>query len=204
MLIVELFSKLKFYLELGGSREIAAWILRNLLVLLWPLAPSFTEQLLGKAPEKLPEAASLAKELPADFVYSYITRFLEDLKQVKMLYERKTGKAPRKLYVYVAPEKYYQILEEILEGKDLRELARKYQVDMKFLQKLKKLIYSYNLKQAPRIDEKRLIEELSEYIRSSMGFEEVRVFKYLEDKDIYDPSRKAPLTTPYKPSMWLE
>jgi len=120
-------NEIKWYIErVGGikncNRKLLAETFEALVKMIAPLTPHFAEELWSKLGKKSllvvekwpePEDAKIDKHaLEMEEIYK---KTIEDIKQVVKLATEKSGKEPKKLYLYFATEKEYEYFKESAE-----------------------------------------------------------------------------------------
>jgi leucyl-tRNA synthetase len=200
--------------------------------LLAPFAPHICEEVWEKLCGKgfISKAAwpSVDKKFinfEAEEQEDYLMRVIDDTREIMKV----TNIKPKAIFYYTSPKWMYLVyrsmLEDTLEGQltDVGSIIKK-AVSSAFAKGKEKIIakyvqstYNSVIKVMPRhlverrlrveLDEKLVLENAINFIRNQfitdLGTTDVNVIN-AEDKDTYDPAKKASSAQPYRPSIYIE
>jgi leucyl-tRNA synthetase len=209
----------------SSPNPILARLAETWIRLLAPFAPHVCEEawekLVGKGLVSVAEWPVPDKtliDLEAEEKETYLMRVLEDTREIIKV----TNIRPKKVYYYVPPKWMYEVYKIMLDastkggstsiGALIKESLSRASAKGHEKQVTKFIQSAYNtIKTMPRsILERRLKAELDEgsVLREAANFignqfsAEVEV-SVADEKQIHDPTKKAPLSQPYRPSIYI-
>jgi leucyl-tRNA synthetase len=209
-------------------RKVAdAWIR-----LLAPFAPHICEEVWEKFNGKgfvstatWPTTDKKLIDVDAEEQEGYLMKVIDDTREITKV----TNIKPKAIFYYTSPKWMYLVYRSMLEATSKGEATDvgsiiKEAVSRPFAKGKEKAIaryvqstYNSIIRVMPRrlverrlkvqLDEKPVLENAISFIRNQFSTDagdiDVKVIN-AEDKNIYDPAKKAPLAQPYRPSIYIE
>jgi len=217
-------KSIQWYLKRGGgNKKLLKEVLSDWLKLMTPITPHLTEELwtlfgkgfisLEKYPQYKPDTVSEKDEVGEKL----LSDIVDDVNQILKV----TGMKPKKLYMYVSPMWKKQLFEKALAlqkenklemGSFMKtamsdpELRKQGKEVSDFISKtigeIKKLNENDKKRFEVKIDEKTYLEKAVEFFKREFSTE-INILS-ADDKNVYDPAKKARFAVPLRPAIYLE
>jgi len=217
-------KSIQWYLKRSGSnKKLLKDVLSDWLKLMTPITPHLTEELwtsFGKgfiSSEKYPQYKPDAVSEKDEVGEKLLSDIVDDLNQILKV----TGMKPKKLYMYVSPAWKKQLFEKALalqkenklemgsfmktamsdpalrkHGKEVADFVNKTIVEIKKLNENDRKRFEI------KIDEKTYLEKAKSFFEKEFNAE-VNIIG-ADDKNVYDPAKKARFAVPLRPAIYLE
>ncbi|MEM3452353.1 MAG: leucine--tRNA ligase [Candidatus Hadarchaeum sp.] len=225
-----LVQDVRWFMKRESRLEVRAHVLKLVLDvwlrLLAPLVPHICEELwerLGRSRfvsiADWPTVDVGLVDREAEFAESFLLRVLEDVGKITKVMR----KEPKKLCLYVAPEwkwRAFQIAvehsragavdfgklmkdveERLASGLQKADLAKCLQQMVQEIRKMPQ--QELDVIASKSLDELQVLKEAADFIRGEFGLSEVHVFE-ADDPARYDPQKRAMMSLPLRPAIYLE
>jgi leucyl-tRNA synthetase len=208
----------------GGNKKLLNEVVSNWIKLMSPITPHLAEELWISLGEKeFVSLASYPKYDPktlsekAEVGEHLLSKIVEDTNEIL----RVTKIKPKKIYLYISPKWKQELFKKALElakgdklevsvlmktamvAPSLRKQSKEVSSFAgKLVGEVKKLNENDRKRYEIQIDEKLYLEQASEFLKKEFSTD-VQVF-CADDKDIYDPAKKARHAVPLRPAIYIE
>ncbi len=205
------YSILQWYIRRGGGNKDAIRdVVEKWIKAMAPFTPHIAEEMwekLGKdgfvSLQEYPEAGEINEEVLIN--EELLIKTINDIEEIKKV----TKIQPKKVFIYVAPQWKWKIVEianELkkegkLNMKNLMAEAKKIGMDMKKASKYAaKLIEDMKKMEFKRVNEFDYLKEAKEFIEKEIGCE----VEIMDENATYDPASKKEQAMPLRPAIYIE
>lgn len=208
----------------GGNKKLLNEVVSNWIKLMSPITPHLAEELWISLGEKeFVSLASYPKYDPktlsekAEVGEYLLSKIVEDTNEIL----RVTKIKPKKIYLYTSPKWKQELFRKALElsKEDKLEMSVLMKTAMadpnlrkqgkevsnfagKLVGEIKKLNENDRKRYEIQIDEKLYLEQASGFLKKEFSAD-VQIL-CADDKDIYDPAKKARYAVPLRPAIYIE
>ena len=204
-------SILQWYIERGGENgNVIKSLLEKWIKLMAPFTPHIAEEMwekLGKegfvSLQLYPTYGEINEEVLIN--EELLIKTIEDIEEIKKVTKMK----PKKVYIYLAPEwkwKLIDVANELkergkLDMKNLMMEAKKLNINMKEASKYAaKLIEEIRKREFKRVDEYNYLKNAKEFIEKEIGAS----VEIMDENATYDPAGKKKMAMPLRPAIYME